>query len=161
MNPISVIPAKYTTPLLTIALIVGAAFQTAIVGGITSVEAFQLGGLIVGAIVTYIAPLLKTGWAAGLKVGGAVLGAVLAAIIPVIDTVNGGPGFNAETITMIAFAGLNALAAQFGVDQRIDAVKEALTSPQTPNAPVEAVEPVAVESAAVSAVDSHNGRTGG
>lgn len=153
------IQSKYITPLLTIGVVVGAAFQTAIVGGVSTVESLQLIGLLIGALVTYLVPVLETGWAAAGKVGGAVLGAILAAAVPVFDYANGGVGFTAETITMIAFAGLSALAAQFGVDQRITEVKAALADPNTSNAVPEAVDPAAV-AAVVNAVDKHDGRTG-
>lgn len=154
------ISSKYLTPLLTIGVIIGAAFQTAIVGGITTVESLQLLGLFVGAVVTYLVPILKSGWAAAGKVGGAVLGAVIAAAIPVFDLANGGTGFTAETITMIAFAGLSALAAQFGVDQRLDAVKEALASPAVPNAVPEAVDPAAT-AAVITQDGGYAGDAGG
>jgi hypothetical protein len=139
------ITSKYLTPLLTIGVIVGAAFQTAIVGGVTTVEALQLLGLLVGAFVTYLVPVLSKGWAAAGKVGGAVLGAVLAAAVPVFDYANGGVGFNAETITMIGFAGLSALAAQFGVDQRLTEVKAALADPDTSDRVPQAADPDAVK----------------
>jgi hypothetical protein len=156
--------SKYLTPLLTIGVIVGAAFQSAIVGGVTLVEALQLAGLLVGAVVTYVVPVLDKGWAAGAKVGGAVLGAILAAAIPVFDGLNGGPGLNAETAVIILFAGLSALAAQFGVDQRVDAVKEALASPNVSNEAPKAVDPkatqFAIQSETVNVIDNHDGRTG-
>ncbi len=158
------VSSKYLTPLLTIGVIVGAAFQTAVVGGISIVEALQLLGLLVGAIVTYLVPVLATGWAAAGKVGGAVLGAILAAAVPVFDYANGGVGFTAETITMIAFAGLSALAAQFGVDQRLTETKAALADPNTSDKVPQAVDPAAVKALVyrgeASVADLHDGRTG-
>lgn len=140
----NLVPSKYTTAIFTIILTVVAAFQAAIVGGLTLVETLQLLALGVGAVVTYYAPLLEGRWAAGLKVFGAVIGAVLIAAIDVISSAVAGTNpWNVETITLIFFAGINALAAQYGVDRRVDSAKAGLTDPKVPNAEVYAVDPPA------------------
>lgn len=139
----TLIPSKYTTAFLTLALVVVFGLQSALVGGLTDVEAWQFAALVVGGIVTYIAPILVSGWAAAVKVIGAVVGAVLAAIPPIIDTANGGAGFTPEAIVALVFAGVLALAAQFGVDIRLDKVKEAVASPAIDNAQVYVLDPKA------------------
>lgn len=151
MNTPVVVPSQFLTASLTLGLIVVAALQTALVGGVTTVEALQLAALLVGGIVTYFAKILPSGWQPALKVGGAVLGAVLVAIIGVIDSVNnGGPVWTAETITLVFFAGLNALAAQFGVDKRVAENREALADPAVLNAIVQAKDPSGVQAASVT-----------
>lgn len=145
MNAPTVVPSQFQTALLTLGLTVVAALQAALLGGLTLTEGLQLLALLVGGIVTYFSPLLGGKWAAGLKVSGAVLGAVLVAVISVLDSaVNGGVVWNAETITFIFFAGLNALAAQYGVDRRVADTKAALADPEIPNSVVQAKDPGAV-----------------
>ncbi|WNN95021.1 hypothetical protein SEA_MAGRITTE_44 [Microbacterium phage Magritte] len=151
------ISSKYLTPVLTIAIIALGFFQASNSDGVfTDLEKWQLASLLVGAIVTYYAPLATGKWVAIFKVGGAVVGAVLAAII---TGVTEGSLFDVNLITVIVLAGLNALAAQVGSDQRVDAAKEALAAPNVSNAVPEAVDPVATE-VAKNAVDAHDGRTG-
>lgn len=151
------ISSKYLTPVLTIAILALGFFQASISDGIfTDLEKWQLASLLVGAIVTYIAPLTTGKWPAIFKVGGAVIGAVLAAIITAVTE---GSVFDANLLTIVVLAGLNALAAQTGTDQRVDAAKEALAAPNVSNAVPEAVDPVASE-VAKNAVDVHDGRTG-
>lgn len=140
----TLIPKKYLTATLTLAILVGAAFQAALVGGITVVEALQVAALLVGGVVTYYSPLVAGKWPGVLKVAGAVIGAVLVAIISVFDSAaNGTPIWNTETVTLIVLAALNALAAQFGVDQRIDATKEAVAAPEVTTAQIDAADPQA------------------
>lgn len=144
----TLVPSKYTTALLTVGLTVVAALQAALVEGIDVVESLQLLALLVGGIVTYIVPLLAHGWAAFLKVAGAVLGAVLVAAIGVFESLTTGANFwSTETIVLLFFAGLNALAAQFGVDQRVDTAKEALASPSVSNKVPGTVDPTATAAA--------------
>lgn len=151
------ISSKYLTPVLTIAILALGFFQASVSDGTFSLlEQWQLAALLVGAIVTYIAPLTTGKWPAIFKVGGAVVGAVLAAIITGIME---GSVFDVNLVTIIVLAGLNALAAQTGADQRVDAAKEALAAPDVANTVPEAVDPVATE-AAKNAVDVHDGRTG-
>ncbi len=148
MNTPVVVPSQFLTALLTLGLIVVAALQSALVGGIDTVEALQLVALLAGGVVTYFAPLLKSGWAAGFKVVGAVLGAILIAVIGVVEAnATGGPLWTAETVTLVFFAALNALAAQFGVDKRVADTKAALADPAVPNAVVTAQDPGAVQAA--------------
>lgn len=145
MNAPVVVPSQFQTALLTVGLTVVAALQAALVGGLTLTEGLQLLALLVGGIVTYFSPLLGGHWAAGLKVGGAVLGAVLVAVISVIDSsITGSPVWTPETVTLVFFAGLNALAAQYGVDRRVTEAKAALADPEVPNAVVQAKDPGAV-----------------
>jgi hypothetical protein len=156
------ISSKYLTPVLTIAILALGFFQASISDGLfTDLEKWQLASLLVGAVVTYIAPLTTGKWPAIFKVGGAVIGAVLAAIITAVTE---GSVFDANLLTIVVLAGLNALAAQTGSDQRVDAAKEALAAPNIANAVPAAVDPVATEVAEKdikgTVVDNHDGRTG-
>lgn len=131
---------KYLVALLQVLLLFVAALQAALTDGqFTLTEAFQLAGLFVGAVVTYYMKVLSTGWAARLKVGGAVLGAVIAAVIPFLTG-----GWTAESIAIVALAGINALATQFGVDMRVDSTAEVLADPGQSNAAILQVDPAAV-----------------
>lgn len=142
------ISSKYLTPLLTIAILALGFFQASVSDGdFTILEKWQLAALLVGAIVTYIAPLTTGKWPAIFKVGGAVIGAVLAAIITAVTE---GTVMDASLITVIVLAGLNALAAQTGTDSRVDAAKEALAAPNVANNVPETVDPVATQVAANS-----------
>lgn len=143
VTPTTIIPSKYTTAILTLVIVVLFGLQTAMVGGLTDVEVFQFWALVAGAIVTYLAPVLATGWSAAVKVAGAVAGAVLAAVPPIIDTANGGPGFTPEAWIAIGFAGVLALATQFGVDVRIDAAKTGILDPAVENVKVFQLDPAA------------------
>lgn len=127
---------KYIVALLQVLLLFVAAFQAALTGGIEPVEAWQLAGLLIGAIVTYYVPVLATKWAAALKVFGAILGAAIAAIVPLVGGVWG-----ASAVTIVVLAIINALATQFGVDIRLDSAKQALASPEVSTAAAVAVDP--------------------
>ena len=95
---------------------------------------------VVGAIVTYFAPVLSGAWPAALKVAGAVIGAAIAALIPLIGGV-----WDASAVTIVVLAALNAFAAQTGTDARVDSAKAALVSPAVPDAAATAVDPVATK----------------
>lgn len=123
------------------------AVQTAMTGGFTETEAWNFLALAAGVIVTYLAPLLKSKWASLLKIGGAVLAAVAIAIVAVVDTANGGVGWNSETIVAVVFAGINALAAAVGVNQRMAEVKANLADDATDNAQVVVADPQGVQAA--------------
>lgn len=69
-----------------------------------------------GAVGTFLLPLLKGGWAAGLKVAVAVLAAILSAVIPFLVTGT----LTTTQIVIVVLAGVNALAVQVGVDLRQD-----------------------------------------
>jgi hypothetical protein len=147
---------KYAVGLLQVAIILVTSLGAALSDNdLTAVEAFQVGALVIGAVVSVFVPLLQGPWAAGLKVGGAALGAVLAAIVPIVDTNNGGPGWTASAIMIVVLAGLNALATQLGVDVRIDSVKAQLAAPEVSDR-----VPVAVDKPAVDVVVAHAGPAG-
>lgn len=134
---------KYLVALLQVLLLFVAALQAALTDGlITPTEYWQLAGLFVGAIVTYYARILDSGWAAGLKVAGAVLGALIAAVIPFLTT-----GWSPEAIAIIALAVINALATQFGVDMRVDSSKEIILDPGKSNLAIAEVDPKAAAAA--------------
>lgn len=134
--------SKYLTPILQIVILGVASLQTSLVGGFTLVEGLSLAALLIGAFVTYRAKLTTGSWPAIIKVAGAVVGAVLVAIIAVLDgTVFGGAGFNAETVTYIVYAGLQALASEAGVDARVDAAKKGLADPNTSDQSVFVMDP--------------------
>jgi drug/metabolite transporter (DMT)-like permease len=131
---------KYLVALLQVLLLFLAALQAAVTDGeLTVTEAWQLAGLFVGAVVTYYAKILDTGWAAMLKVSGAAIGALIAAAIPFLTT-----GWDASAVAIVAFGVINALATQFGVDIRVDSTAEVLADPGQSNAAILQVDPAAV-----------------
>lgn len=113
--------SKFLVAIIQIAVLVLAALQAALSNGLTVVESLQIVGIGIGAVVTYVVPLLATGWAAAFKVAGAVLGAVIAAAIPLAAG-----EWNASTLLIVVLAGLNALATQVGVDVRVQAAIKAI-----------------------------------
>lgn len=131
---------KYLAGLLTVLVVGVTAFQAALSDGFTATEAWQLSGLVLGAFVTVFVPLLKAGWAAGLKVGGAVLGAAIAAIVPFVTG-----GWDASALTIVVLAVLNALTAQLGVDIRIDSAREIAVNPAKDTDVGYSVDPVATQ----------------
>lgn len=140
-TPPVTIPTKYAAAIFPFVLTILWAFQTYIVGGISEVEIYQLLGLVAGTALIRLLPLLQGGWAAALKILGSVAAAVFAAIPPIIDVANGGPGWTAETISTVVFTGVLALATQFGVDFRVDAMKKALVDPAIDNTEVYVLDP--------------------
>lgn len=134
----NLISQKYAAALLPFLVLVITSFQTALSGGIDVVESLQLGGILIGAAVTFIVPLVGGSWAGLLKVAGGVLGAVLAAAVPIaLDA------WSPESITVLVLAGLNALAVQLGVSIRLDGVQNAVASPDVANEQVYRVDPKA------------------
>ena len=113
--------SKFLVAFIQLAVLVIAALQAAMEDGLTAVEAWQIGAVLAGAVVTYFVPLLQGGWAAALKVAGAVIGAVIAAIIPLVAG-----EWTMSAILIVVLAGLNALATQIGVDVRVQAAAKAV-----------------------------------
>ncbi len=141
---LALIPSKFRAGLLSFVLVLAASAQATFAGdGWTAVTGWQFVGVALAAAATYIFPLTQGPWPAALKTLGAVAGAVVAAIPPVIDTANGGAGWNGETIMLVALAGLNALASEWGVSQRLAATKAAVVSEEIPDAEIVALDPAA------------------
>ena len=110
---------KYLAALLSIALVVVTAFVAIPADQITPTSVGQLAVLALGAVVTFLVPLLQGPWAAGLKTGSAVLAAIILAALPFFTQ-----GYITPTqIAIVVLAALNALAVQVGVDIRTDASK--------------------------------------
>jgi len=117
-------------------------------GKITNVEVWQIGALAVGAVVTYLVPLLEKGWAGILKFAAALVTAGVAALVPIIDTANGGPGWSGSAWLIVILAVLNAALTALGVSVRTDAVKAALAAPEVSDKVPVAVDPSAVKAVA-------------
>lgn len=110
---------KYFAALLSIALVIVTAFVAIPADQITPTSVGQLAVLALGAIVTFLVPLLQGPWAAGLKTGSAVLAAIILAALPFFTQ-----GYITPTqVGIVVLAALNALAVQVGVDIRKDAQK--------------------------------------
>lgn len=134
---------KFITPLVTIAILVVGFIQVANSDNdFTTLEKVQLLALIVGAVVTYFAPLTKGRWPGIFKVGGAVIGAALAVIITALME---GTVIDSNLLIVVILAALNAFAAQTGTDARIDAQKEVLVNPDLPTRAGAAIDPIAAK----------------
>lgn len=113
-------------------------------GVVTTVEWWQFGGLFVAQVGVVVVPLTEGGYAAILKVSVAAGGALFQSVVVIIDTANGGTGWESGSLIVVALAVANALAVHFGVDARLDTVKAALADPKVSDAAVAAVDPKAV-----------------
>lgn len=87
----------------------------------------QIIALVAASLLTYLVPLLKGPWAAGLKVGLEVLGTLLALILPFIVAGHITP----QQAIVVLIGLLKALATQLGVDIRLDALHAGSASPRT------------------------------
>lgn len=87
----------------------------------------QIIALAAASILTYVMPLLKGPWAAGLKVGLEVLGTLLALILPFVVAGHITP----QQAIVVLIGLLKALATQLGVDIRLDALHTDAISPRT------------------------------
>lgn len=107
---------KYLAALLSIGIVVLTAFVAIPEGERTPTTIGQLVILALGAIVTYLVPLLRGVWAGALKTGAAVVSALIAAGLPfwVDETIS------ATQIAVVVLAALNALAVEVGVQVRKD-----------------------------------------
>ena len=148
---------KYAVAIIQVVTLIVTALVAALSDNkVSDVELWQLIALGVGAVVTYLAPLLEKGWAALLKFLAALVAAGVAALIPIIDTANGGPGWSGTAALIVLLAILNAALTAAGVSIRTDAVTEALVKPNVANAVPQAVDP-----AAVRVVEAHGIRAVG
>ena len=114
---------------------------------------WQFGGLILSTILVIFLPLAKGAWAGALKIIGA-LGAALVANVLAFFAGGGEWGF--YQWLLLGLAVLQAVAAELGVNVRVDQAKQQIESPEISSAPVEAVDPKAVE-VAVSEGARHAG----
>lgn len=107
---------KYLAALLSIGIVVLTAFVAIPEGERNPATIGQLAILALGAIVTYLVPLLESRWAGALKTGAAVAAALIAAIIPFWAE----GAITAIQVAVVALAALNALAVEVGVQVRKD-----------------------------------------
>lgn len=141
---------KWFIALLQLAVALVTGLQVMRVDGISVTEGWQFGGLAVAQVGVVALPLLKGGWHAALKVIVALAGAGITAIIPLVTNT-----WTVDSTIIVILAVLNAAAVQFGIDARVDGVKEALADPNVANSKVFTIEPVVAQIAAktVRAVD--------
>ena len=143
-----VVANQFQAALLGAVVTIVFALQTAMAGGFSQAEGWNLLALSAATVAIYIAPVLPSKWASVLKVGAAVLAAVAIAVIPLVDV--GGPGWTVETTIGVAFAGLQALAAAVGVNQRVAENKALLADPVVDNSKVVAADPQGARAAAAT-----------
>ena len=137
---------KYLAALLTLAItVLTAAVAIPEEAWHDAATIWQFAGLVVSTIVTIFLPLSRGSWAAALKVIGSLVAAAVANVIAFL-TSGGDWGFTQWLL--IGLAILNALAAEIGVNVRLDSAKQALAAPEVSN-----VVPEVVDIAAVRAVE--------
>ena len=119
--------AKYAPALMPLAIALIAGLQVMLADNVASPkEAWQFTALAAGAVVTWAVPLLKTQFAAALKV---LANVVAAAAVLFIDMLNNGEIiWDFATITFVVLGLVQAFAAQIGVDVRVDAQKAVIDS---------------------------------
>lgn len=110
---------------------------------VTPVEGWQVGAIAVGAVGQYAVPLLEKQWAALGKFLVTLAAAAITAIVPIIDTVNGGPGFTGASILIVVLAVANAALTAWGVDVRLDGVRAAIADPKVSDEKVFQLDPAA------------------
>jgi hypothetical protein len=139
-----VIASKYAVAGVQTLVLVLTALMAALTDDVvTTAEWLQLAAVVVTGISVYVVKLLESGWAAAAKFIVALAGAGLSAAIPIVDTVAGGPGWSAGSVLIVVLAVANAALTAWGVDVRLDAVKEAIADPQISDRKVATLDPTA------------------
>jgi hypothetical protein len=129
---------KWAVALLQLVFVAVTALQVLREDGVTVTETWQFVALVVASGAAVFVPLLKGTWHAALKVIAALLGAAFAAVIPIATQ-----DWTLDTVIIIIVAVANAAMIQFGVDARLDGVKEIIADPTLANRPVAVVDPAA------------------
>lgn len=114
---------KYLAALLSIGIVILTAFVAIPEADRNPATIGQLAILALGAIVTYLVPLLDSKWAGFLKTGSAVAAALIAAAVPFITE----GSITGVQVAIVALAALNALAVEVGVQVRKDDLRLAVT----------------------------------
>jgi hypothetical protein len=107
---------KYSAALLQIAIIVIGAYSI-LQTPVSAIAAWGLVVLAAQAVVTYLVPVLTGRWAGGFKTGAAIVIAVVGTLIPLIAQ---GGHLLPSQVAILILSGLNALAAEIGVQIRLD-----------------------------------------
>lgn len=108
----STIFQRFAAALLPFFILVIGASQTVLNGPIDWNAIIVFGILVLGAIVTYILPLVNKKWQGALKTGVAIITVILSALLPFILPGGFDPSVN---VPVIIVAVLNAIATEFGV----------------------------------------------
>lgn len=143
---------KYLAGLLTLAItVLAAAVAIPVESWRDPATVWQFAGLVVAAIVTTFLPLSKGGWAAALKVIGSLVATVVANVVAYLSS---GGTWGITQWMLLGLAVLLALAAELGVQIRLDGAKAALADPTVSDASVVALDKPAVRAIAAKAVTS-------
>ena len=132
---------KYLAGLLTLAItVLTAAVALPESAWQDPATVWQFAGLVVSTIVTIFLPLSRGRWAAALKVIGSLVSAVVANVVAYLAS-GGAWGF--MQWMLLGLAVLLALAAELGVQIRLDTTRLALASPQISSEAARVVDPQA------------------
>lgn len=108
----STIFQRFAAALLPFFILVIGASQTVLKDPIDWNAIIVFAVLVLGAIVTYILPLVDKKWQGALKTGVAILTVILSALLPFVLPGGFDPSVN---VPVIIVAVLNAIATEFGV----------------------------------------------
>jgi len=112
---------KYLAALLHISIVLVTSVTAAFDQPFTLTSVIQIATLVAGSIVTYLVPLLGSGWQSAIKTGVGLLTAAVAALTPLL--VNG--SITPQNIFVVIGAVLAALGTELGVNVRVDSQKTA------------------------------------
>jgi hypothetical protein len=106
---------KYATAIILFLSVSMTPLVALVVAPFTWVAVWQYVSLLLGAVGSYLVPLLPSGWQGFGKTGIAILAAVVAAVIPVwTDT------WNRATVLVLVIAIVQAIGTELGVQIRTD-----------------------------------------
>jgi hypothetical protein len=111
--PLSSVGQRFATAILSFVTVLAAPLAAAVVAPLTATAVWQLIAVGVGAVVTFIVPLIGSKWQGLFKTGFAILGAVAAALIPIVSST-----WTAQSTLIVVIAVVNILATELGVQIR-------------------------------------------
>ena len=142
--------SKHLAGLLTLAItVLTAAVALPETAWRDAATIWQFAGLVVSTIVTVFLPLSKGSWAAAIKVVGSLAATVITNVVAFLTS---GGEWGVYQWLLLGLAILLALAAELGVNIRIDSTKEALASPQISSTATQVTDPQATAVVTGSAV---------
>lgn len=143
---------KYLAGLLTLAItVLTAAVAIPVEAWRDPATVWQFAGLVVSTIVTTFLPLSKGRWAAAIKVIGSLAASIVANVVAFLTS---GGEWGITQWMLLGLAVLLALAAELGVQIRLDGTKAALADPTVSDAAVVAVDKPAARVIAAKASTS-------
>jgi len=120
--------SKYAAALLPFFVLVVGASQTVLHAGFNLQVDIPFAIIVLGAILSFIVPLINKAWQGGLKTGIALATTVLSAVLPFVLP---GTVHLSASLPVVIVAVLNALATELGVYIRVNPLIDAGTAGAT------------------------------